>query len=115
MRAGAILVAAVLLAGCEFRQEAEQMFGDQHFKTAIALVELHKTRYGDYPDTLEDLRFTGAWDENALARVRYEKVEEGYTLVLAGGAGGGSDLDYPPEFWQGLGIRNAGGSGLRTD
>lgn len=106
MRTVVILVAIVLLAGCEFQQEADRMFGDQHFKTAIALVELHKTRYGEYPESLDDLTFVGSWDENALARVRYGKVGDGYTLVLAGNAGGASELEYPPAFWRGLGIRN---------
>jgi hypothetical protein len=26
----------------------DQMFGDQHLKTAVALIELHKVRYGHY-------------------------------------------------------------------
>jgi hypothetical protein len=37
----------------------DNMFGDQHLKTAVALIELHKVRYGKYPDSLRDLRFTG--------------------------------------------------------
>jgi hypothetical protein len=44
----------------------DQKFGDQHLKTAVALIELHKVRYGEYPETLDDLRYTGEWDAIAL-------------------------------------------------
>jgi predicted PurR-regulated permease PerM len=44
----------------------DNQFGDQHLKTAVALIELHKVRYGRYPDSLRDLRFTGSWDAIAL-------------------------------------------------
>jgi hypothetical protein len=37
----------------------DNMFGDQHLKTAVAPIEFHKVRYGKYPDSLRDLRFTG--------------------------------------------------------
>ena len=33
----------------------DNQFGDQHLKTAVALIELHKTRFGRYPDSLRDL------------------------------------------------------------
>jgi len=41
-------------------------FGDQHFKTVIALVELQKLRSGAYPEQLKDLQFTGDWDAIAI-------------------------------------------------
>jgi hypothetical protein len=49
----------------------ENKFGEQHLKTAVALIELHKVRYGRYPDSLRDLKFTGKWDQLALMSVRY--------------------------------------------
>src|SRR5271169_319211 len=49
----------------------DNMFGDQHLKTAVALIELHKIRYGKYPDTMRDLKFTGQWDQLALVSVGY--------------------------------------------
>src|SRR5215472_6170051 len=49
----------------------DNMFGDQHLKTVVALLELHKVRYGKYPDTLRDLKFTGQWDQLALQSVAY--------------------------------------------
>jgi hypothetical protein len=30
---------------------------------------LHKVRYGKYPDSLSDLKFTGEWDQIALQSV----------------------------------------------
>src|SRR3954465_1863887 len=49
----------------------DNMFGDQHLKTTIALLELHKTRYGRYPESLKELKFAGEWDQMALSAVRY--------------------------------------------
>jgi hypothetical protein len=49
----------------------DRKFGDQHLKTAVALIELHKVRYGEYPETLDDLRYTGDWDIIALQSVEY--------------------------------------------
>src|SRR5437764_15336998 len=55
----------------------DNMFGDQHLKTVVALVELHKTRYGRYPQTLRQLKFTGEWDQLALGVVLYHANPEG--------------------------------------
>lgn len=97
----------VLLSGCDFQQQADQKFGDQHFKTAIALIELHKTRFGEYPEHLQDIKYIGAWDPMALQSVNYQKHPDGYTLEVARGwVAKPGEFDYPPEFWQGLGIKN---------
>jgi hypothetical protein len=96
----------VVAAGCgTFRQEADAQFGDQNFKSAVALIELHKVRFGEYPDALTDLQFLGAWDRNWLSAVEYKKLEEGYELNLTRGWVGTPELAYPPEFWNGLGVR----------
>src|SRR5262249_32042819 len=55
----------------------DNMFGDQHLKTAVALIELNKVRYGRYPKSLSDLEFTGQWDQIALQSVRYYPNAEG--------------------------------------
>ena len=59
----ALLVAAIL-GGIAFvaialgaTRAADNKFGDQHSKTAVALLELHKTRFGSYPGALSDLKF----------------------------------------------------------
>ncbi len=105
-RLSAAVLLALALAGCEFSEFADQAFGDQHFKTAISLIELHKLRFGEYPDSLRELRFTGDWDQIALQSVSYEKQPQGYRLVVERGWVGAPSLDYPDEFWNGLGITN---------
>lgn len=98
------LVLTALLTACDFQKQADAKFGDQHFKTAIALIELHKVRNGTYPNSLKDLQFTGEWDQIALTSVNYTKLENGYELTLTRGWVGTPELGYPKEFWQGLGI-----------
>ena len=102
-----VVVATLLLiglSGCGFQKDADEQFGDQHFKTAISLIELHRIRFGSYPDVLSDLKFTGQWDQVALSSVEYKRVENGYELNLTRGWVGKPSLSYPKEFWQGLGI-----------
>ena len=88
-----------------FVEKTNQKFGDQHFKTAISLIELHKIRTGSYPENLRDIQHTGDWDKLHLNSVKYEKLEEGYRLDLVNGwAGAPSELKYPDNFWNGLGL-----------
>jgi hypothetical protein len=110
-----LLVISILLAlplgGCglqRFQAEAEKKFGDQDFKTAIALIELHRVRFGEYPDALSELRFLGEWDKMALDSVSYERVGSRYRLALTQGWGAGQG-EYPAEFWHGLGIERPAG------
>lgn len=88
----------------QLSKKADNQFGDQHFKTAITLIELHKVRYGDYPQSLADLKYTGEWDQLALQSVSYRQVKKGYRLTLERGWIGKAQLEYPPDFWQNLGI-----------
>ncbi len=83
------------------------MFGDQHLKTAVALVELHKVRYGRYPAALRELKFTGNWDAIALNSVAYYPAADGTAdyLEVRRGWVGKPALNMPPEFWQGTGYR----------
>lgn len=104
MLKAAILSIGLLLIGCNFVNESNQKFGDQHFKTAISLIELHKIRTGAYPDALADLKFTGEWDAIALASVDYKRLGSGYELNLTKGWVSAPKLSYPPEFWKGLGV-----------
>jgi hypothetical protein len=98
------LLAVLCLGACDFQRQADSKFGDQHFKTAIALVELHKVRTGSYPESLKDLKFTGDWDAIALGSVEYRRLEAGYELNVTRGWMGKPELAYPKEFWQGLGL-----------
>jgi hypothetical protein len=83
----------------------DNKFGDQHLKTTVALVELHKTRNGHYPARLSDLRFTGEWDAIALNRVDYCANPEGsaYYVEVRSGWVGRPDLSFSEEFWRGTG------------
>lgn len=83
----------------------DNMFGDQHLKTTVALVELHKLRYGRYPATLKDLKFTGQWDQIALQSVRYYSNEDGsaYYVEVERGWVAKPTFTMPTEFWQGTG------------
>lgn len=78
---------------------------DQRFKTTIGLLELHRLRFGSYPESLGDLRFLGANDSRALDSMRYEKLADGYRLDVVTPSGATPRLIYPAEFWAGLGIR----------
>jgi hypothetical protein len=98
--AGVAMLVAV--AACNFKREADAKFGDQHFKTAIALVELYKVRHGEYPAALTDLDFIGEWDRLALSSVEYHRLPEGYELNVTRGWVGRPTLEYPAQFWNGL-------------
>ena len=92
-------------AGKQLRQNFDKDHADQCFKRAISLIELHKIRFGSYPNTLSDSDFTefmGGWDKSIYHRVRYSKVEEGYELDI--NSEEVSELEYPLIFWSGLGI-----------
>jgi len=102
------LVIILMMISCMsdgFKERANQKFGDQHFKTAISLIELHKIREGEYPETLKNLKHTGDWDEIIFSSVEYEKLDEGYELNLVNGwVGKPENLSYPEDFWEGLGL-----------
>src|ERR1043166_8270602 len=108
---GVVLVAIVSFAISHYlgtsgiTRPLDNMFGDQFFKTTVALIELHKVRYGKYPQSLRELRFTGDWDQGALVRVRYYPAPDGskYCIEIVQGWLGKPSLEYPPEFWQGTG------------
>ena len=106
-----IVALAMFLSGCDisgiFPQMPDETFGDQNFKSAIALIELHKTRNGEYPEELSDLEHLGQWDQIWLGAVEYEKVAEGYNLFVIRGAVKEPNLEYREAFWQGLGIKES--------
>ena len=83
----------------------DAMFGDQHLKTAVALIELHKVRTGHYPEDLRKLQFTGQWDMIALQSVRYVVAPDGasYYVEVERGWIGKPQLKMPDEFWRGTG------------
>ena len=103
-----LIASSLLFAQCGIKKvekQAMEKFSDQHFKTAIALIELHKIRFGDYPATLDSLKYTGDWDQMIFTSVKYQKLDKGYELDLTNDLFGKPDsLEYPKEFWNGLGL-----------
>ena len=59
---GLTCLLALWCSACNLKQQADAKFGDQHFKTTVALVELYKVRHGDYPEALSAIDFAGEWD-----------------------------------------------------
>lgn len=101
--AGVFLVRSVVESG--ITKGPDNLFGDQHLKTAVALIELHKVRYGKYPNSLSDLKFTGQWDQIAIQSVRYyPNVDRtAYFVEVERGWVGKPTMEMPDEFWKGTG------------
>ncbi|MBP6730872.1 MAG: hypothetical protein KA149_02370 [Chitinophagales bacterium] len=112
MRLLSLVVLVLFLGSCEainFADKANTKFADQHFKTAIAQIELYNKRYGHYPESLDSLTYLGDWDLMAITAVKYERLDTGYSLDADFGMvkGKPSNLNYPADFWQGLGLKKS--------
>ena len=83
----------------------DNMFGDQNLKTAVALIELYKVRYGKYPGSMHEIKFTGQWDQLAVTSVAYypNASRTRYYVEVQRGWIGKPTLTMPEEFWQGTG------------
>jgi hypothetical protein len=106
--AAGILTIALLgwrLYQSNFWRGPDAQFGDQHLKTTVALVELHKIRYSRYPIRLDELKFLGDWDPIALNSVRYvaNATATRYCVQVERGWIGKPNLDVPAEFWRNTG------------
>lgn len=106
MRKFSLVFIILLLSACEFEFPGgmDEKFGDQHFKSAVSAIELHKTRTGEYPSTLNDLEYLGDWDMIWLHAVRYEKSDAGYKLFIERGWMGEPSLKLPAGYKVGLGL-----------
>src|SRR6266478_5811900 len=100
---GIVAVRSIIASG--ITRGPDNLFGDQHLKTTVALIELHKVRFGKYPGSLSDLKFTGQWDQIALQSVRYYPNADrtAYYVEVETGWIGKPDLKMPDEFWRGTG------------
>lgn len=105
--AGVVAFHSIIATG--ITRTFDNKFGDQHLKTAVALIELHKVRFGKYPDSLRDLKFTGDWDQIALINVRYypSRNRDAYYIEVERGWMGKPTFTMPPEFWKGTGYSPA--------
>ncbi len=111
-----LVLLTFFFTACNFKEKIGEMgeitnkqFGDQHFKTAISLIELHKIRFGHYPESLDSIKYAGDWDAIIKTSVKYQPVDSGYSLDLVGGIMNKkpANLHYPDEFWKGLGLRKS--------
>lgn len=119
-KAASIVTIIFLLSGCipdnlkekmnEGMANAQQMLGDWEFKKAIAQIELHKLRNGSYPNSLSELKFLSPMDSSMFTNVEYTRLDSVYELnlkmefpSLTGKETKRINLQYPPEFWKGLG------------
>jgi hypothetical protein len=100
---GVLILHSIITSG--ITKGPDNMFGDQNLKTAVALIELHKVRYGKYPGSLNDLKFTGQWDQIALNSVEYYPNADRtrYYVEVERGWIGKPSLQMSNEFWQGTG------------
>jgi hypothetical protein len=100
---GILAVRSIIASG--ITRGPDNMFGDQHLKTTVALIELHKVRFGKYPGSLSELKFTGQWDQIALQSVRYYTNADrtAYYVEVERGWIGKPELEMPAEFWRGTG------------
>src|SRR5262249_9256490 len=98
-----LAVASVFRSGAT--RPMDNQFGDQFLKTTVALVELHKVRFGTYPAKLSDLEFVGDWDRLPLASFSYcpSADRKSYFVQAARGWIGKPDITPPAGFWQGTG------------
>jgi hypothetical protein len=100
---GTILIRSLIASG--ITAGPDNMFGDQNLKTAVALIEMHKVRFGKYPETLSELKFTGQWDQIAISSVSYypNANRTAYYVEVERGWVGKPTFTMPPEFWKGTG------------
>jgi hypothetical protein len=106
-----VLVITVAVLGVRFIREygitepLDRIFGDQKLKSAVALLELHKVRYGQYPDSLRDLKYQGHWDPLWINATRYYPSDDRkrYYVEVEQGWIGKPTLVMPDEFWQNTG------------
>lgn len=78
---------------------------EEVFHRAISLIEMHKIRFGDYPENLSKpgiIQYLVADDLKVIQSISYQKLESGYELNV-----GTEELVrilLPDSFWQGLGV-----------
>ncbi len=110
-----IIVLVVLIVGVVFglkyvsehglTEPMDRKFGDQYLKSTVAMLELHKLRFGSYPDSLRDIKYTGDWDQIWINGVSYYPSEDrqSYYVEVHRGWVGKPTLVMPEEFWQNTG------------
>ncbi len=110
-----VIIIVLMLSACinkekieENLKELDKLHADRCFKSAIAVLELHKLRFGKYPDAFNKLLFLNAFEKKEIEYVEYKKLPNGYELnLIIAKFKSEINLNYPSEFWQGLGLRKS--------
>jgi hypothetical protein len=78
---------------------------DMEFKHTIALIELHKMRFGKYPLSLDSIKFSSITDNLSNSSFDYKLNGAGYDLNSKNSSLKFiNSFNYPNEFWNGLGL-----------
>jgi hypothetical protein len=116
---GGIIVLVLLIVGVVLgvrfiseygiTEPIDRKFGDQNLKSTVALLELHKIRFGKYPDSLQDLKYTGDWDQIWLNATQYYPSDDrlSYYVEVKRGWIGKPTLVMPDEFWLNTGYNES--------
>lgn len=56
------------------------------------------------PQSLNDLKLAGDWDQIAIQSVSYKRVGKGYELTVERDLFEQPEMNYPDDLWQGLGL-----------
>lgn len=120
IRKALVVVTVLVLSSCisedvkhqmtKAMKQSQKMFADQEFKKALAHIELHKLRNGQYPKSLRELDFLNIMDSTMYSHIEYIPMDSVYELnINFGFASFDSNrkpsikLKYPKRFWKGLG------------
>lgn len=101
-----LIILASVISSCEladFTKKADLKIAVLTFKNAISNIELYKIRHGYYPVTLDSLEFFQETEIN-FGSLNYKRLENGYKLFITVPFANDT-LNYPKEFWKGLGIK----------
>ncbi|MHC4118412.1 MAG: hypothetical protein ACYSWO_13000 [Planctomycetota bacterium] len=106
-----VLMVFTVIVGIRFvskhglTEPIDRKFGDQNLKSTVAMLELHKIRFGKYPDSLRDLKYTGEWDQIWINGTSYYPSDDGqsYYVEVHRGWIGKPTLVMPDQFWQNTG------------
>jgi hypothetical protein len=97
------------------RKPSQHELFEEVFHRAISLIEMHKIRFGDYPENLSKpgvIQYLVSDDLKVIQSISYQKLESGYELNV--GTEESVRIRLPNTFWQGLGIARTNVVGFST-
>jgi hypothetical protein len=97
------------------RKSSQHESFEEVLHRAISLIEMHKIRFGDYPENISMpgvIQYLVADDLKVIQSISYQKIESGYELNV--GTEDSVKILLPNGFWQGLGITKTNVVGFPT-